>query len=371
MVKASSTAHRVHWRARTCLPSSRPPVSLRLPNCTSCGTSAQAVGGRIIPNQLWFFAAVRRTGFDREIFDAFYADGTPMLNKRLLPYWSGKLSYQMNEAHRFGGFYHDAKELEKRGGSRFVPAESREVYEGPLATWGAVGRLCTAIRSCLGAERRVLPEGVVFRRARLRQFSSRQRRRPGRAQDSDARHVHATCEPEMRRATANGSIAIAIPTKGTVSYYKPDLLAGSHQFKAGFDLINSGYHQRQRAKLPGNYQLRYNNGVGTQIITYNHPVQPLNYSDYLGTVSSGCLDRRPSAEPPPGVRWSTERHTLHPSASRHGICRRRRASHTSSWPRGPRRCRACISPTTCSATAKQSSKAGSDVSRICATCCPS
>ncbi len=93
-------------------------------------------GGRIIPNKLWFFAAVRETGFDREIFDAFYTDGSPMLNNRRLPYWSGKLSYQMNQAHKFGGFYHDAKELEHRGGSRFVPAESREVYEGPLATWG-------------------------------------------------------------------------------------------------------------------------------------------------------------------------------------------------------------------------------------------
>ena len=55
-----------------------------------------SAGGRIIPNKLWFFAAVRSTGFDREIFDAFYTDGTPMLNNRLLPYWSGKLSYQMN-----------------------------------------------------------------------------------------------------------------------------------------------------------------------------------------------------------------------------------------------------------------------------------
>jgi hypothetical protein len=33
-----------------------------------------SLGGRIIPNQLWFFAAVRRTGFDRELFDAFYTD---------------------------------------------------------------------------------------------------------------------------------------------------------------------------------------------------------------------------------------------------------------------------------------------------------
>jgi hypothetical protein len=89
-----------------------------------------------------------------------------MLNKRRLPYWSGKLSYQMNLAHRFGAFYHDAKELERRSGSRFVPAESREVYEGPLATWGgswqvvrgnslvaSLGILCTFGSSALPARK--------------------------------------------------------------------------------------------------------------------------------------------------------------------------------------------------------------------------
>jgi hypothetical protein len=265
-----------------------------------------SVGGKIVPNKLWFFAAVRRTGFDREIFDAFYPDGTPMLNKRRLPYWSGKLSYQMNQSQRFGGFYHDAKELERRGGSRFVPAESREVYEGPLATWG--GNWQAVHGSSLVAS---LQSGAFYQKAWYFAEPSYDNLRAGNA-DNPAVHKIPTLDTftNMRTgdATSDGQWLhrYRYPTKGTLSYYKPDFLAGSHQFKTGFDFINSGYHQRQRAKLPGNYQLRFNNGVATQIITYNHPVQPLNYGNYLGLYlqDAWTVGRRLSLHL--GVRWSTE-----------------------------------------------------------------
>ena len=88
-----------------------------------------------------------------------------------------KLSYQVTQSQKFAGFYHDAKELEHRGGSRFVPAESREVYEGPLATWGGTWQAVHGNSLvALDAERRLLPEGVVFRRALVRQHPGRQRR---------------------------------------------------------------------------------------------------------------------------------------------------------------------------------------------------
>ena len=246
------------------------------------------------------------TGFDREIFDAFYTDGSPMLNKRRLPYWSGKLSYQLNRSHKFGAFYHDAKELEHRGGSRFVPAESREVYEGPLATWGGNWQIVHGNSMVdVAAERGVLPEGLVFRRAELTRTSVPATRRPEGAQDSDARHDD---DLQNRRRAERRPVAasLSLPDERHLSYYKPNFLAGSHQFKAGFDYINSGYHQRQRAKLPGNYQLRFNNGAATQMISWNHPVEPLNYGNYLGMYvqDAWTIGRRLSLHL--GVRWSSE-----------------------------------------------------------------
>ena len=81
------------------------------------------------------------------------------------------------------------------------------------------------------------------------------------------------------------------PTKGTVSYYRPNLLAGSHQFKTGFDFINSGFFESRRNKPAGNYELRFNNGVPTQIITFNYPVTPTDFSSLCWRVS----DRTPGA----------------------------------------------------------------------------
>ena len=265
-----------------------------------------ALGGRIIPNKLWFFTAIRNTGFNREIFDAFYADGTPMQNQRRLPYWSGKLSYQVSQSQKFAGFYHDAKELEHRGGSRFVPAESREVYEGPLATWGGTWQAVHG--NSLVAS---MQSGAFYQKAWYFAEPSYENIRAGNA-DTASVHRIPTLDTftNMRTgdAVSDGQWLhrYRYPTKGTISYYKPDLLAGSHQFKAGFDFINSGYHQRQRAKLPGNYQLRFNNGAATQIITWNHPVQPLNYGNYLGMYvqDSWTVGRRLTLNA--GVRWSTE-----------------------------------------------------------------
>jgi hypothetical protein len=264
------------------------------------------VGGRIIPNKLWFFAAVRSTGFDREILDAFNTDGTAMLDKRRLPYASGKLSYQVSQSTKFAGFYHKAKELERRGGSRFVSTESREVYEGPLATWGGSWQMVHG--NSLVAS---MQSGAFYQKAWYFAEPSYNNLRAGHA-DTASAHKISTLDTftsiRTGDAVSDGQWLhrYRYPTKGTLSYYKPNFLAGSHQFKAGFDYINSGYNQNQRSKPAGNYDLRFNNGVPTQIITYNYPVTPQDYANYLGLYlqDAWSIGRRLNLSL--GVRWSTE-----------------------------------------------------------------
>ncbi len=52
------------------------------------------------------------------------------------------------------------------------------------------------------------------------------------------------------------------------------------------------------------------------MITYNHPVEPLNYGNYLGMYvqDAWTIGRRLSLHL--GVRWSTKKRTRRPSASR-------------------------------------------------------
>ncbi len=264
------------------------------------------LGGRVVRDKLWFFGSVRRTGFDRDLLDAFDENGIPMQNNRRLPYWSLKLSYQMNQSNRLSGFYHDAAELEHRGGSRFVGREGREVYEGPLALWGGSWQFVkgTSLVASLQA-------GTFYQKAWYFAEPSYENLRAG---NPDTAAVHQISTLDTFTSIRTGDVTsdgrwlhrYRYPTKGTISYYKPDLLAGSHQFKSGFDLIESGFHDRWRDKPAGNYDLRFNNGTPTQIISYNVPVTPLNYGTYFGTYFQDSWTVGSRLTLNLGVRWSRE-----------------------------------------------------------------
>ena len=45
----------------------------------ACGITAAPFGGKIIRDKLWFFLSARSEGYNREILNAFYEDGSPIL----------------------------------------------------------------------------------------------------------------------------------------------------------------------------------------------------------------------------------------------------------------------------------------------------
>jgi len=74
-------------------------------------------------------------------------------------------------------------------------------------------------------------------------------------------------------------------SKGVVSWYKSDLLAGNHDFKAGFDHLLSSINDARDSRRSGNYQLQFNNGAPFQLATFNYPVSPENNEHYLGVYA--------------------------------------------------------------------------------------
>jgi hypothetical protein len=262
------------------------------------------LGGRIVKDKLWFFASIHKSGSNREILDAFNADGTPMLDKRRVPIWTAKLSYQLNRSNQFTGFYHTTREGEHRLGSRFIPTESREVYDGPVAPFGGSWQMVHG--SSLVA---LLQTGGFYQKSR---YFAEPSFLSGTPLDP-AVHKIGTLDTFTQIRTGDTSSdgrtvhRYRYPTKGTLSYYKPDMLAGSHQFKAGFDFINSGFNEQRANKPAGNYELRFNNGVPTQIITYNYPVTPKDFSRFLGVYGQDAWTIGHRLNLILGLRFSTER----------------------------------------------------------------
>ena len=228
------------------------------------------LGGRIIRNKLWFFGGARWEGYDREALDAFYADGSPILLNTWMPYYFGKLSYQATPANRFIGFGHVAIDNQRRGASKFVPAESRELVGSPYTL-------------SKGEWQHVRGNSLVV------------------SAQSGYYHFDATYsgmgEGTRISTTDIGTLYVTgdflndgrhrqykrYHSKAVLSWYKPDLLGGNHDFKGGIDYVNSWVGDAYASRpVAGDYQLQFNNGAPFQMATRNTPVDPDNKSVYSG-----------------------------------------------------------------------------------------
>ena len=231
-------------------------------------------GGRILRNTLWFYGGLRTSGYDRDILNAFNADGTAMQVNTELNYRSAKLSYQANQSNHFSGFYHYALEFQRRGGNQFTPTESRNVYDGPITIAGGSWQTLRG-NAFVGT----LQVGEWYQKAL--NFAE-----PG--YDDPTKHKVSTIDT-FTQVVSGDSLNDGTDlrrwrrhAKGAITYYKSDLVAGTHQFKLGFDFLSSAFNQERKPRPGGNYQLRFNNGAAFQISTFNYPVKPINNDRYLG-----------------------------------------------------------------------------------------
>ena len=262
------------------------------------------LGGRIVRNRLWFYVSGRRTGFDRDELDAFFDDGRPIAKTQIYTYNNDKLSYQMTPGNKLTAFYSVSYSFGREGASRFVPAESRgeahpfaHMYKGE---WQAVrgNSLVTSVQYGFWN---------------------------GRAGTNAMTDKVATTDIATQFVTGAAPLAgrrrnfFRRHTKGVVSWYRPDLLAGNHEFKAGVDHLFSGANDRWLSRNSGNLQLVFNNGAPFQINTWNYPVSPDNLENYLGvygqdawtiarrlTLSLGVRFARDSAYAPEQCREAAD-----------------------------------------------------------------
>jgi hypothetical protein len=245
-----------------------------------------AVGGRIIRNKLWFFVSGRSQGYNREILNAFYEDGTPILIETDQAFHAEKLQWQVSEQNKATFFYHGALDIQRRGASQFRPAESMEIHRGPVSMYK--GEWQHVRGSSMVAS---LQYGNWYKHAFY--YSLPIYEGTGTAKvstiDTATQYVTGTHLSDNRVEDYFRNHA-----KGSVSFFGSNFIKGTHQLKTGFDYLFGGYPHKQGNKGGGNYQLRFNNGAPFQMETYNYPVRPFNDNHYLGTYAqdSWSIDHR-------------------------------------------------------------------------------
>ena len=254
------------------------------------------VGGRIIRNKLWFFGGARHEKVERDILDAFDPDGTPITNVKRGEYFFGKGSYQASSSNRLTGFYHWTTDYELRNATRFVPRESMEEKDNPVSI--TKGEWQTVRGNALVAS-------VQYGRWNYKGpgYSSA----PGKVSTTDIATLFVTGD----NFSINGRDQDdhRDHTKAVISYYKPDLLRGNHEFKLGVDHLFNSFNDGYGPIGPNNslgYQLRFNNGVPFQLATRNTPAKGLNYSNYFGVYGQDAwtLARRVTLNL--GIRFERE-----------------------------------------------------------------
>jgi len=252
-------------------------AGIRLPRLHKVQDFAGTLGGRIIRNKLWFFAGARYQNVTRDMLDAFDPDGTPIANVKEGTYHFEKISYQLSPAHRFTGFYHVNNDIELRNASRFIPRESMLDKDNPV--WIAKGEWQTVRGSSLVASAQL---GQWDFNGDYRGIS------PGRQSTRDIATQFVTGNHFIQGANANGRRADQgrRHTKGALTWFRPGLLGGNHEFKVGVDHLFSWWDDGYRTPQPGaSYQLLFNNGVPFQIDTTNAPVTGQNRGRYLGVYA--------------------------------------------------------------------------------------
>jgi outer membrane receptor protein involved in Fe transport len=231
------------------------------------------LGGRIVRDKLWFFAAyrsIKRVSNELGFYggpgpDGKYAtvDDNPLATRTMWnPGETLKVSYQPATAHRIVGFVsRSIKNERQRGASRFVPLESTWNYWYDPTPW--------KFEYQWTASNRVMVNAMYGDSSYLAQW---------RPQDgSDVAGNPMTSD--INTGFTSGPAAVARnPNKNhqinaSMTYYPQRTLLGRHELKAGFQYYISVYGVDYLNLTSGNYTRILDGGKAYQIRTEDRPVR--------------------------------------------------------------------------------------------------
>ena len=253
------------------------------------------IGGRIIPDKLWFYANARTAKSVDESINAIKPDGSQGDTTNGQQFATGKISYQATQSHRFNGFYQwNWKDLYSDG-NEFLPYESTFVQDQIGGTskveWtGLFGDSVVAS----------LHYGYWYFDAVI---------------DGRGSGKVGTYDISTLKYTGDHIQSYRVPvdywnwrhhTRGHISVFKKDLAWGDHDFKAGYDFTPGTLSVRTGVRASGDYSLQFANGAPFRLITYNAPTTPLNVIQYTGAYVRDSWSVSPRLTLNMGIRFDRQ-----------------------------------------------------------------
>jgi hypothetical protein len=244
--------------------------------------ASQDFGGPIASNRLWFYVAVRSRVQNRETL-GLKPDGSPFTIDQSQKYATTKLSYQLSPANRFVGFYYYNTKLEIGGNNTtpFIQWESRSEsnVHSPMGKveWQALkgSSFVSSLQYSFWRWTAIRPiyEGVgpsasdIATQAVWGLNSTAGNDSGAWRMCSSFPDIQDTCRPML---------------SGSASWYRPNVLFGNHELKAGFDYIPNSTSRPWRPRDVGDYRLVFNNGAPFQIVTVNAPTTSITSAIHSG-----------------------------------------------------------------------------------------
>ena len=225
------------------------------------------LGGRIVPDKLWFYYSTRRREEQVGFLNVFKPDGTQGDSDQFQYFHTGKVSFQMNANNKFIAAAQYVRQGGMLPGNQNVAWESR-VYSPTQATTGKI-----EYQGIRGDKFFSLQMGAWVWNVTRQCYSD------------DV----ATIDQLTQRVTGCfntygiDSFEGRNHAKGTMSWYKPNFFAGNHDFKMGFDYAAAHADRKISSRngtgndatgFPtrhvGNYELVFRNGVPFQMAAWNN-----------------------------------------------------------------------------------------------------